>query len=191
MAEVSDEVFWTDKIKKHWKPFTICIIVGIILFISFFLVLVNYVNMSAIGGFGTWTFDQFSIGTVLLFLVYLLLWDLLLVVLPGGVFFVLFVYLWWKKLPEAEQAELKSREEKSKSRKTKTKQYGGGGGASFVINIIFLIIVGIYGGQLFTPFGSLPYSYFINAYLAAMLWFFIIFIIPACVAGLIWFVTKK
>jgi hypothetical protein len=191
MNEVSDEVFWKETFKKHWMVLTLCIIVGIILFLSFFVVLALYVNTSPIGGYGTWTIDVFSLGTALQFCIQLMLLELLLIFLPGGVFFIIVIYLWYKKLPEDEKAEFKRREDKSKSRKRKTQQYGGGGGGSFIITIIFFIIVGLGDGNWLTPFGSLPISYFINAYLLAISWCLIIFGIPICIAIIAWLLYKK
>ena len=189
MNEVSDEVFWTKKIKEHWKAFLILIIIGIYLIVSWGLVFFGYMNLSWIGGYGTWTFDQFSVGNVLLFLIQAFLWVLLLSVIHAVAAFCIFGYLWWNNLPEDEKTELKKREEKEKSHKARN-YGGGGGGMTFFFQLAFLIALYV-DGNFLTPFGNLPYIYFIYVYLVGFLWIFFLIIVPACILGLIWFIKNK
>ena len=188
MGEVSDEVFWFNKIKEHWKAFIILAIIGVYLIVSWIMVFFGYIQNSPIGGYGTWTFDQFSVGILLLFIIQMILWVLLLSFLPAGIAFCIFGYLWWKQLSEDEKSELRRREEKQKSHKARN-YGGGGGGISFFIGIAFLIAIYIDGTWL-VPFGNLSYSYFVYAYFYAFLWILFLFIVPACALGLIYLIYK-
>jgi len=191
MGEVSDEIFWMNKIKEHWKAFILMIIIGIYFFISLIIVFFRYMQLSWIGGYGGWTFNEFSIGTLLLAIIQVCLWQLLVTFIPAGAAFGIFMYLWWKQLPEDEKNELKKREEKQKSHKARN-YGGGGGGLSFFINIATLIII-YTDGYWLTPFGSVPggYSYFFYAGFTGFLWILFILILPVCILGLIYFFRKK
>lgn len=188
MEDVSDEVFWTEKIKQHWKAFLILVITGICFFVGLILVFFGYIEESWVGGGGSWTFNEFSVGTVLLFMIQVIVWDIVLVVIPFVTFFVIFGYLWWKRLPESEKNELKRREERQKSHKARN-YGGGGGGLSFFIGIVFLIIIFI-DGKWLVEFGTLNYSYFIYTYFIACLWILIVIGIPLCIIIIIW-LSKK
>lgn len=190
MGEVSDEKFWFNKIIEHWKAFVIMVIIGIYFIISMITVFFRYMQLSWIGGFGGWTFDQFSVGTLFLAIIQICLWELLLTLIPAGAAFGIFMYLWWKQLPEDEKSELKKREEKQKSHKARN-YGGGGGGMSFIMNIATMIIIYTDGFWL-TPFGSVPggYSYFVYAAFTGFLWIFFIFILPACILGLAYLIKK-
>ena len=78
MGEESDEAFWFNKIKEHWKALIIILIIGAYLIVSWVVVFFRYMQLSPIGGYGAWTFDQFSVNDVLLFLIQAILWVLLL-----------------------------------------------------------------------------------------------------------------
>ena len=190
MGEVSDEKFWFNKILEHWKAFIIMGIIGIYFIISMITVFFRYMQLSWIGGYGAWTFNDFSVGTLLLAMIQVCLWELLLALIPAGVAFGIFMYLWWKQLPEDEKSELKKREEKQKTHKARN-YGGGGGGMSFIFNIATMIII-ITDGFWLTPFGSVPggYSYFVYAGFTGFLWIFFLFILPACVLGLIYLIKK-
>ena len=188
MNETTDLSYYKELCKKHWKILTIFIIAGIGCVIGLFLVLLFQINTSWVGGNGTWNLGEFSIGTTLLFCIQLMLWEFLLVFLPGIAFFCITGYLWWKKLPEEEKNEIKEREKKE--RELKTKQYGGGGAIGFFIWIAFFIIVFVQGNWL-TPFNALSYTYFVTAGLQALLWIVLLIILPAVILGLIWFIRKN
>ncbi len=193
---VLDEWFWKRLIRKHWVITIICgaavvgaLIVGI-------LVTLLYIPASEVGGNGAWTFDEFSMGTAILWVLLLILWEFLLVVLPVVAFFaILFALLWFKILPADEKEDIKKRlkkeeMEREKWKRLKNRKYeGGGGGLSFFLFIGVCIYVAIDGNWL-TPFGSLSYSYFIIAYLTVGVWFLIIFGIPLAIIAILWLLSK-
>lgn len=191
-----DERFWKRLVRKHWIITIICgaavvgaLIVGI-------LVTLLYIPASEVGGYGAWTFDEFSMGTAILWVLLLILWEFLLVVLPVVAFFaILFALLWCKILPEDEKEDIKKRlkkeeMEREKWKRLKNRKYeGGGGGFSFFLFIGVCIYVAIDGNWL-TPFGSLSYSYFIIGWLTVCVWFLIIFGIPLAVIAILWLFRK-
>ena len=186
--ELSEEAFWKGMIKKYWVGFLILLLVCVGFFIWFFTILLTYIANSDIGGYGLWTLDKFSVGTFILWLLSLIGWELLLGVLPfvGIVCLIVAIY-WFVILPEEDKEAIKARDRKDKKKKH-TKE---GGGVSFIFTIAFLIVVFVDGHWL-TEFGdpSVPYSYWIQAYLIGFIWVCIIAAIPAVILFLYW-VTRK
>ena len=153
-----------------------------------------FINTSDVGGYGTFTFDEFSVGTTLLFYLLSILWLLLLDVLPAGGYICLLIgVFWWKLVKEEDKQEIKrlmKREESKDFRKKRRKQRGGGGGGgSFLIFIAFLIVVFVDGNWL-VPFGDLSFSYFVFAYISGLVWCAIIAGIPACIIFVLWLLHK-
>ena len=185
--ESKEDTFWKGIIRKYWVAFLILALVVVGFFIVFFIIILAYVENSAIGGFGTWTLAEFSVGTGILWLLVLFGWELLLGVLPFGGLCLLILGIYWAViLSEEDKAEIKARDRKKKKyRKTE------GGGFTFLITIAFLIVVFV-DGQWLTPIGSpsLPYSYWIQAYLTGFIYVCLIFGIPILILFILYLVYK-
>ncbi|MFX1577150.1 MAG: hypothetical protein ACFFCF_08235 [Promethearchaeota archaeon] len=182
----SEEKFWRNLARQYWY---IAVIFGIILvgaIIGFILTLDWYVKVSAIGGFGTWTFNEFSLGEAVLWCLFFVLWLLLFVGLPtiaaGG---LVAAITWFVVLPPEIKAEIKAQPKSVAG----TKETGGSGGFSFLLFIGVCLKIWL-DGNWFTKFASLPIGYFIYTWLFVLVWALIIFGIPAAIIGLIWFATK-
>ena len=174
-------------IKRHWIFFLVVAIAFIGLIVGIVIVLNFQITTSWVGNYGAADIGEFSIGTVFLFIIQLVLWELLLVFLPGGLFFGILGYYWWKKVLTPEERELvKKGEEKEKAKKLQRHGSRAGGGLWCMVTIIFLIIVFIQGNWL-TSFNSLPYTYYIYTWIWSFIWFFIIVGFPAAIIGLIWY----
>ena len=194
--KVLDEMFWKRFIRKHWVITIIFAAAAVGALIGGILVLLLYIPASEVGGFGAWTFDEFSMGTAFVWGLLLILWEFLLVALPTAAFFgILIALLWFRILSEDDKEELKKRDKESKEEKKKwerlrgKKYEGGGGGFSFLLFIGVCIYVFIDGNWL-TPFGSLSFSYFIYAYLTVFVWVSIIFGIPLVILIILWLSGK-
>ncbi|NHI93026.1 MAG: hypothetical protein EAX96_11030 [Candidatus Lokiarchaeota archaeon] len=189
-----DIEFGRKYLKKYWKYIPFMIVGAIAAIIIALFVFLNYIQTSSIGGRGTWTFDQWSIDTMGSFIVRIVFWEFLFVIIPFGAGFGICFYLLWKKvMTEEERQEIKERDQKEKERRKRYKQwgtFGGGGGViQFMLLIISLIIIWV-DGNIYIPFGSLSYSYFIYVALWAAFWALIIFGIPLAVVGII-FLKKE
>ena len=185
--ESKEDTFWKGIIRKYWVAFLILALVVVGFFIVFFIIILAYVENSAIGGFGTWTLAEFSVGTGILWLLVLFGWELLLGVLPFGGLFILIIGIYWMViLPEEDKAAIKARDRKKKKyRKTE------GGGVSFLFTIAFLIVVAVQGHWL-TEFGdpALTYGYWIEAYLTGFIYVCLIFGIPILILFILYLVYK-
>jgi len=185
MEEVSDEIFWKNKIKQYFKIFAICIIAIIVCAIGALLVLVWFIETSTLGGQGEWTFNQWTLNYIVGFIILIILWELLLVGAPAALFFGLGGYLWWKKLPDEEKQVFKDREKRGKKYKH-PKNAGGEGGFSIFMFIAYCIVIAI-DGNYNTRFGLLDYSYFIYAWFFTIMWLLIFFGIPVAIILLIFY----
>ncbi|MBD3254972.1 MAG: hypothetical protein GF383_07750 [Candidatus Lokiarchaeota archaeon] len=179
--EETNNNFVKRKIKEHWAAIIASIIVGICAVVGMVLVLVWLVETSDIGLQGTATFDQWSLAWVVIFILLLILWELLFVGLPVGLFFGVGGYLWWRRLPDEEKQEFRTREKESK--KHRGKHFGG---CNFVFFVAYCIYIAI-EGNFFRSFGSLPYSYWLYACIWTVIWIIIIFGIPGAIIGIIYF----
>jgi len=189
--EISNEVFWKNLVVRYWYFVLIfgLIIIGAI--IGFILTLDWYIATSTIGGQGTWTFDQFSMGTAIEWVIFLFLWILLIVVLPTlAVAGIIVAIIWFAVFPPELKEEIKLRFKKDEEhKKRRGKKSEGGGAFGFLMFIGVCIYVAVDGNWL-TEFGSLNYRYFIDAWITVFKWGLIIFGIPAVIIGIIWFVRK-
>ena len=185
--EISEEKFWMGMIKKHWY---VLIIYGIALaglIAGGFIVLWKYIESWSVYP-PTTTFDQFSLGGLVLWVIWLILWELLYVWLPViGYCIIVTVILWYKIIPEEDKQAIKSREKKEKK---KTKQAAGGsGGAGFLFFLVFMLVVYI-DNNYWELAGNLSYSYYLYAYLWGVFWVCIVLGIPFLIIIIIYLSRK-
>jgi hypothetical protein len=188
--EKSDESFWKGMAMKHWLAALIFILAFVGAVIGFFYVLLTFITNSEVGGYGTWNIGQFSVGTAILWILLLILWEFLLIFLPFiGFCCILVAIYWFVILSDEDKEEIKARDRKEKDKKKQRRQ-GESGGASALFTIAFLIVVFVQG-QWLTPFGSLPYTYWIMAWLTGFIWVCIVFGIPLAIIIIIYLVYRS
>ena len=183
--ELSDEQFWKKKIREHIRLFIVIIIAGVCIVTGALLVLFWFIQTSPIGLQGTATFDQWSLDWIVGFYILVILWELLFVGIPTGLFFGVGGYIWWNRLSDEERQEFKARDKKKTHRK---RNAGGGGGCSFIMFIAYCIYMGIQGNY-YAAFGSQPYSYWVYSYFLTIMWILIVLGIPVCIILLIVYLT--
>lgn len=187
--ELSEEAFWIGIIRRNWILVLILIAACVGALIGGIFVLLTFIESSNVGNYGTWTFADFSVGTAILWMLLVFLWEFLLVLLPFCGFCGLIVCVFWFKIVSEEDKEaIKSRNKEEKDNKHHHYNKEGGGIGGFLF-IAFLLMVFI-DGQWLTPFGSLPYNYFVIAWLWGFIWTMIIIGSPAGVIALIYFWRK-
>ncbi|MFB0503895.1 MAG: hypothetical protein ACETWE_08685 [Candidatus Bathyarchaeia archaeon] len=189
--EISNEVFWKNLVVRYWYFVLIFGLITIGAIIGFILTLDWYIATSTIGGQGTWTFDQFSMGTAIEWVIFLFLWILLIDVAPTlAVAGIIVAIIWFAVFPSELKEEIKLRFRKDEEhKKGRGKKSEGGGAFGFLMFIGVCIYVAVDGNWL-TEFGSLNYRYFVDAWITVFKWVLIIFGIPAVIIGIIWFVRK-
>ncbi len=184
--EGSEEKFWENVAARYWY---VVLLIGIVLFLGFIWFILNvgyYVQASTIGANGTWTLNDFSMATIVFWCLNLIVPILLICVLPvlGAVALILLIS--WFQLPSDVKAEVKA----EFKRPAPKKRHSGGGGFSFLVCVGVCIKIWL-DGNWFTPFGSLPYGYFVYTWLFVCFWGLIVFGIPLGILITIWLVAKS
>ena len=93
--EISEETFWKGMAIKHWVFIFILVVACIGALIGGGAVLLSYIPASEVGGNGLWTLNEFSVGTSILWVLLLFLWEFLLVILPFIAFCGVVAGLYW------------------------------------------------------------------------------------------------
>lgn len=176
------EDFWPMFIKRHWKAFIIFIIGCIIALVAAVFVLFWFIETSTIGAMGTATIGEWTISLIWQFLFYLVLWELILVGIPAAISFGLGWYIFWKRLSTEENAEFKEREKKKHRDSSISSAFGFG---MFIAFSIYVYLI----GEINTPLGDKPYSYWVYTWFTALGWLLLIAGIPAIVILIIVYFT--
>ena len=168
------EDFWSNFIKRHWKAFIIFVIGCIAALAGVIMVLFWFMETSSIGAMGTATIGEWSVAWIWLFLLYLIFWEVVIVGIPVAIAFGVGWYLFWKRLSDTEKIEFKERDKK--------KHHGSSvsGGFSFVMFIAFSLYLYLIG-EINTPLGDHPYSYWVYTFFTALGWLLLIAGIPAVI----------
>lgn len=167
--------------QRYWHILLAIGIAGVLVVVGAILVIIRRVESSAVGLYGEATLDQWSLAWVVEFGFALIFWILLIVGVPISIAFGLGWYFWWNRLSETQQRELNLALSKDH-----TKHKGNGGGFGLIMFIAYCIYVASQG-HYHTPFGDLPYSYWVYAYLWTLGWLAIIIGIPVGIGALIYF----
>ncbi|MHA2288118.1 MAG: hypothetical protein ACXABG_04960 [Promethearchaeota archaeon] len=181
--EVSDEQFWKNKMKEYKWIFIVVIIAVAVIIAGVILVLIWYIETSPIGRQGDALIGEWRLDWVVGFMIQIILWELLIVGLPTGLFFGVGGYIVWSRLSDEKKEEFKARDKKKTHRK---RDAGSGGGGSLFMFIAYCIYMGLqpsasYGSMYNAPFNSQPYSYWIYAGLYTFMWIVIIIGVPVCI----------
>jgi len=185
MDDGADIMFFKNFARKHWKAVLVFVLVGITVFIGSLCVLLWFIGYSNLGGHGTWTFNDWSMASILDFLLNLLLWEFLIIGIPIIAMGIVIFFQWWKKFPDEEKEGLEKHGYKSRKNQRRMVFSSGGGVIGVVVFIAFCIIMYL-DGNWSVSLASLQYSYFIYTWLIALMWVLIICGIPLVLILYFW-----
>jgi hypothetical protein len=177
-----NEDFWERKIKQHWKAFIVFVIGCIAALAGGILVLFWYIETTPIGDMGAATIGEWSLAWIWEFVIFLVLWEILIIGIPAAIALGIGWYVFWKRLSAEEKAEWKGREKK------KHRGSSAGGGFGLVMFIAFSILMYL-RGEFSTPLGNFPYSYLVYTLFTALGWLLLIVGIPAVIILIIVYFT--
>jgi hypothetical protein len=181
----SSEKIWKKFLRNHWKMVVIFIIGAILVFIGLIYVFLWFVGDAQLTGLIPMTLDLWTMGHLITFLLYLILWEFLFIGIPVIIAILAIVFLWWKKLPDDEKEEYKSGHLFGKrSRRTES-----GEGISFLIFIAFIIKIYL-DGNWNVPFATWTFDYLVYSCITALIWILIIFGIPIAI-GVAWWIRHE
>jgi hypothetical protein len=124
---------------------------------------------------GAWT-----MGNLVSFVIYSILWELLLVGIPVGAAAIL-AWMWWRRLPYEERM--------SYHWGKRSRSAGGSGGVSGLFFIAFAIKVYV-DGNWNVPISTYPLNYVVGSLITILAWVAVIFGIPAAI-GLTWWMSRQ
>jgi len=183
-TEETEEEIWKRFLRKQWKM--VLIVAGVIagaaigaLFVFLWVKDTTVAATPALATLGNWT-----MGYGMTFFLNILLWEFLIIGLPLIAAVLVILILWWKKLPEEEREEYKGDPNKKKSKKRRNAG-GGGGGLSFLVFIVWMIIVFV-EGRWNTAFSAWTLDYLIYSSLWAWGWVLLICGIPMAIVAIWW-----
>jgi hypothetical protein len=199
--DINNRVFWKNLSIKYWYFILIfgLIIVGAI---AGFLVTLNWYTFTSAryGNNGTWTFNDFSMRSALIWIVMLFVWEILIVLLPTllvGAFVC--AIIWFIVLPQDLKDELKMRGKKAEMKeeewkKKHHKKHGhrstqSGGAFTFLVFVGLCIYIAVEGNWNMA-FGTLSIGYFITRWITVFYLGLIILGVPALTFGLLWYWKK-
>jgi hypothetical protein len=176
---------WKKFLRNHWKIFVLFVVGAILAVVGAIFVYLWFVGDAQLTGLVPSTLGLWSMGHLVAFLIYLILWEILLIGVPLILAVAAIIFLWWKKLPDEEREEYKRKHLFGKS----SRRSQGGEGISFLIFILFIIKVYL-DGYWDVPFADWKFNYLVYTCLTAFLWVLIIFGIPILL-GIIWWINHE
>jgi len=178
----SDEDFWPGFIKNHWKAFIVFVSGCIIALAGAIMVLFWFMETSTIGAMGTATIGEWTVAMIWSFLLHLIFWELIIIGIPATIAFGVGWFIFWKQLPEWDKKAFKARDKK------KHHSSSAGGGFSILMFIAFSIYLYLIG-EINTPLGNHPYSFWVYTWFTALGWLLLIAGIPAVLILIIVYFT--
>ncbi|DAC73010.1 MAG TPA: hypothetical protein DSN98_02470 [Thermoplasmata archaeon] len=184
MAETeseNDEKVWKKFLRKHWGIVIVFIIGAIVVVAGALYVFLWFVNDAQTAGLVPTTLGLWATNHLVWFLIYLILWEILLVGIPVIIAVVLGYFLWWKRLPREEREDYRHRHLFGK----RSRRSDGGNAFSFLIFIGFIIKIYV-DGNWNKPFELWTFNYLASSLVWVIIWILIIFGIPMTIGGCLW-----
>ena len=184
MMETTSEIgekTWKKFLRNHWKMLVIFIVAAIVAVVGAILVFLWFAGNAQTTGFVPATLGLWTMGHIVSFLLWLILWEFLLIGIPVIIALAAIYFLWWKKLPGEERKEYR----RGHLFGNRSRRSDGGNAISFIIFIGLIIKVYI-DGKWNTPFAAWTFNYLIYSILWIIIGIAIIIGIPIVLGGTWW-----
>lgn len=178
---MAENKIWKKFLSKHWKEFSIFSIIGAIAFIAAIYIFLWFVGEAQSTNIVPEALGQWSMGYFITFLLHLIFWEFVYIGIPILAIVVAIYLLWWKRIPELERKEYRSKNLFGKN----SKRSDAGGGVSFLIFVFFAIKIYM-DNNWGKPFGTWEFDYLVISCLTAFVWVAIVFGIPLLIGGIWW-----
>ncbi len=174
--EKSEDVM-KKSLRRHWKMVLLTIGVIAVAVIVAVFVFFKVVADAQVLGLVPAALGQWTVGYFFTFILQVIFWELVFVVSWVIPIVIVMFILWYKKLPEEERKEFKM----SPKRGADPRRTEGGGFFSFLVGVVWLIIVWM-TGRWNLAFQAWTLNDWIYTWFAACLWV----ILPLVIAGMIY-----
>jgi hypothetical protein len=173
---------WKRFLRKHWNILVLFVVGVILAFIGAILVYLWFVGDAQSTGLVPSTLGLWTMGHLVSFLLYLILWEFLFVGIPVSIGAVA-GWLWWKRLLEEEKKEYHFFGKRSRATSS------GSGGISLLIFIALCIKV-FTDGKWNVALSTWTFDYLVYSLLWSLIWILVIFGIPIAI-GIIWWINHE
>ncbi len=174
---VEKEGDWRRFLGRHWRVAVVFLVAGILAFAGAIYVFLWFVGDAQFTGLVPSSLASWSMNNVIMFILYGIFWELVLIGIPAAIGAVA-GWQWWKRLPEQEKAEYHFFGKRSKASR-------GGGGVSFLFFIAFAIKIYV-DGNWNTSIASWTLDYTVGSMVTILVWAVVILGIPAAIVGVWW-----
>ena len=179
-SEPSEKI-WKKFLRNYWKMLVIVIVAAIVAVVGAILVFLWFAGNAQTTGLVPATLGLWTMGHLVSFLLWLILWEFLLIGIPVIIALAAIYFLWWKKLPDEERKEYR----RGHLFGNRSRRSDGGNAISFIIFIGLIIKVYI-DGKWNTPFAAWTFNYLIYSILWIIIGIAIIIGIPIALGGTWW-----
>jgi hypothetical protein len=171
---------WRNFMRRHWGAVAIFVVAAALAFAGAVYVFLWFVGNAQSSGLVPGTLGLWTMGNLVLFILYSVFWELLLIGIPAAIGAVI-GWLWWKRLPEEERRGYHLGRRSRSAR--------GGGGVSFLFFVAFCIKVFI-DGKWNVPIATFTLNYVVGSMITILEWGLIVFSIPIAI-GLVWWISRE
>jgi hypothetical protein len=176
-APVSD---WRTFFKRHGAAFSIFVITAALACAWGVYIFLWFVSNAQSTGLVPSSLGLWTIGNLVVFILYAIFWELVLVGIPVAVAAVV-AWLWWRRLPYEERIGYRMG--------GRSRSAGGSGGVPLLFFIAFCIKVYV-DGNWNVAISTFSVNYVVSSMLTILIWGLIIVGIPAAIA-MAWWVRRE
>ena len=171
---------WKRFVRRHGGALAVFIVACILAVAGAVYVLLWFTGVAQSGGLVPSSLGLWTMGNLVIFMVYAVLWELLLVGVPVVIGAVA-TWRWWKRLPPDERDLCRWR--------GRSRGANGGGAVSFLFFVAFCIKVYV-DGNWDVPISSFTLNYVVGSMVTILEWAAVIFGVPIAV-GVAWWISRE
>lgn len=176
--DYNDDKVWKKFLRSHWQMLALIIVIGVIAVIGAIYVFLWHVGQAQSSGLVPVLLGSWSMGHFITFMLHLIFWEVVFIGIPLLIVFAVIYTQWWKKLPDMERTEYSRAHLFGK----RTKRSDASGGFSFLIFIVFCILVYL-DGKWGVAISTWKFDYLVFTCIWAVVWIAIVIGIPLLIGG--------
>src|SRR2546425_9383006 len=168
MAEPGSEngrEIWRKFLRRHWRMLVLFAAGAILVSTGAILVALWFVGDAQSTGLVPRTLGQWTMGSLVAFLLRLILWEFLLVGVPT-ILAAVAAWQWWKKLPGEEMSEFRFFDRRLRATRR--------GGSLSLPGLVAFFIQGFTGGKWDVGFAGLTFEFLVDSLLLGLILGFVI-----------------
>jgi len=171
---------WRTFFRKHWGAVTVFVVAAALVVAWAVYVFWWFTGNAQSTGLVPSALGFWTMGNLVSFMIYSVLWELLLVGIAAAVAAVA-AWLWWRKLTYEERMGYHWGK--------RSRSAGGGGGVGFLFFIAFVIKVYV-DGNWNIPISTYTLNYVVGSMITILEWMAVIFGIPIAI-GVTWWIRHE